>query len=407
MKKILLVLLLIFNCSSKNDFYFPPEWEAHSSIWLSWAAFENIKGRSTEQVQLQIIKELEPYVKIDLLVQNQDEIDKIKKQMLAEKIPSANLQFHIMPHEDIWMRDMGAIFLKNRKTKELKVADFKFNQWGYSKELTLDDKIDSQIAAKLNLNTVSTNLISEGGGWETNGNGVLMTTESVMLQRNPNLSKKEIEDELKKTLNIEKVIWFKEGVPEDRHSTFGKLPGGYFTPVTTGGHVDEFVRFVKEDTILLAEIKESEIGADLILKEGRRILEETYQVLLKETDSNGKPFKIIRIPSPELMFETIQSGDAVFTFLQDLKFKDGSKLDSTKKEKIILATSYMNFLVTNGVVLMQKYWKAGRSEIIKAKDEEARKILQEIFPDRKIIGIDAENLNIGGGGIHCITQQMP
>jgi agmatine deiminase len=185
------------------------------------------------------------------------------------------------------------------------------------------------------------------------------------------------------------------------------MPDGSFTPITTGGHVDEFVRFVKEDTILLAEISEEEAKKSEILKEGRRILEETYEVVSKATDINGKAFKIIRIPTPDLLYETISDKDEVFKTLQGFTFDDGSKLVNGKKEKIILATSYMNFLVTNGVVLMQSYYKQGRSKSILEKDLETKKILQSIYPERKIIMINPENLNLGGGGIHCITQQQP
>lgn len=407
MKKAFLCLILIFVACTKEEYRFPAEWEKHESIWLAWASFENIKGRSSTEVQMNIIKELAPFVKIDLLVETEKQIDEVKKSLADKKISDSHITFHVIPHEDLWMRDMGAIFLKNERTKTLKVADFSFNQWGYSKELTPDDAVDRIIAKKLNLPLVKTKLIAEGGGWETNGSGVLMTTESVMFQRNPNMSKTEIENELKNALNMKKFIWIKEGVPEDRQATLGKLPDGSFTPITTGGHVDEFVRFVKEDTILLAEIKEEEINGNEILKEGRRVLEETYEVVSKATDLNGKPFKIIRLPSPELLYETISDEDEVFKILQSFEFKDGSKLVKGKKEKIILATSYMNFLVTNGVVIMQSYYKEGRPKIILEKDLEVKKILQSIYSDRKIIMINPENLNIGGGGIHCITQQQP
>ncbi len=407
MKKVFLCLIMILVACEKEEYRFPAEWEKHDSIWLAWASFENIKGRSSTDVQMNIIKELAPFVKVDLLVQSDKEIEIVKNKIAEKKIPTSHITFHVIAHEDLWMRDFGAIFLKNDKTKTLKVADFSFNQWGYSKELTADDGIDVAIAKKLNLPITKTKLIAEGGGWETNGQGVLMTTESVMFQRNPILSKEKIENDLKSILNIKKIIWIKEGVPEDRQATLGKLPDGSYVPITTGGHVDEFVRFVKEDTILLAEIKEEEVKGNEILKEGRRVLEETYKIVSKATDNNGIPFKIIRLPTPELLYETISDEDEVFKTLQSFEFKDGSKLIKGKKEKIILATSYMNFLVTNGVVLMQSYYKPGRSKIFLEKDLATEKILQSIYPDRKIIMINPENLNIGGGGIHCITQQQP
>lgn len=404
---LVFVLLNLFHCIPDiKEFRTPAEWEKQESVWLAWPVFDSIKGRHASDVTESIVRELASFIKVDLIVQDENEKTKIISNFNTKKIPFSHVRFHIAPHEDIWMRDMGPIFQVNGK-KERRIVDFNFNLWGYQKENSFDETVDRVIANNLGLPTIKANLFSEGGGVELNGNGIALLTEAVSFQRNPNLTKEQIEAEYKRVLNIKKIIWIKEGLPEDQHSTLGTLPGRYFTPITTGGHVDEFVRFVSTDTILLGEISEEEANTNPILKLGRTVLENAYKTLAKETDLEGKPFKIIRLPMPELLFETIGPGDGTYDFLKDLEFKDGTKIIAGEKIKIVLAASYMNYLITNGAVLIPKYWKEGRSEQIQKKDQAAVRILSQLFPDRKIIQINPENVNIGGGGIHCITQQMP
>lgn len=250
-------------------------------------------------------------------------------------------------------------------------------------------------------------MISEGGAWEVNGEGILITTEAVQFQRNPKMSKADIEKEYARTLGIQKVIWLKEGVPEDQLSFKGQLPGGIYTAVTTGGHTDEFVRFVSRDTILLGEVTQEEAEKDPVLKISRRVLEDAYQILSQEKGLDGKPFKIIRIPMPDPKIVTMKSGDGTFDFLKTLTFEDGSIIRETDTIKVILASSYLNYLVTNNLVLMAKYYKEGAPKSTEEKDKKAAEILKSVFPDRDIVAIDVENINAGGGGIHCITQQQP
>jgi agmatine deiminase len=101
------------------------------------------------------------------------------------------------------------------------------------------------------------------------------------------------------------------------------------------------------------------------------------------------------------------SGDSTYDYISQLKFEDGTTFVPGQKVKGIMAASYMNYLVTNDVVLLPKYWKPGRSLKIKLKDEQARLALQQAFPERQIIQIDPENVNVGGGGMHCITHDQP
>jgi agmatine deiminase len=114
--------------------------------------------------------------------------------------------------------------------------------------------------------------------------------------------------------------------------------------------------------------------------------------------------EIIRIPVPPIIKKTIKPSDHLHKFLRTLTFEDGTKVKEDQNLDVILPSSYCNFLISNGVVLMSKYYKDGMDKIFEKMDEEARKILQNIFPDRDIVQLDVESINAGGGGIHCITQ---
>jgi agmatine deiminase len=263
------------------------------------------------------------------------------------------------------------------------------------------------VARELNLDVVRSALISEGGNREFNGKGTLMLTEAVIAQRNPGWTKSEIEYELRRIFNIRKIIWLPEGVADDQLSFRGKLPGDVFTVITTGGHIDEYARFTDPHTILLTEVTEEEKANDPIAAISYENMEAAYQILKSETDQDGKPFKIIRVPYPEAIYETMDQDDEVFQFLKDLEYEDGTVIDPQDSIKTIIAASYLNYIIANDVLIIPAYWKPGRSQVMKEKDESFKQIMQKVYPDKNIVQINPENINIGGGGMHCISQQMP
>jgi len=209
---------------------------------------------------------------------------------------------------------------------------------------------------------------------------------------------------MKVAFNLKKVIWMKEGIIDDQQSFVGKLPGDVFSCGGTGGHVDEFVRFVGPNTVILASVLDEERDHP-IASISHKKLEENYEILIKETDQDGNPLNIIRLPLPPMHFIDIQPKDGMYEIMESMKFIDGSKIDGPFK--IITASSYCNFLVTNNLVLVAKYYKEGGNLLTKHTDELTVKTLSECFPGREIVQIECELLNIGGGGMHCITQQEP
>ena len=197
------------------------------------------------------------------------------------------------------------------------------------------------------------------------------------------------------------MLWLKRSIVSDLFTNgpkAGKYLGG-----GANGHIDEFCRFVNDSTILLGEVPSSERNALSIAD--AKALEENYEYIQTQRQPNGKPWKIIRIPMPNL---DLLSTDLILTegFHKMESFeRAGFSVGDTLKR--YPSSSYLNFLITNGVVLASKYWREGLPLSFKENDELAAEILKNAFPNRDVIQLDAIKINWFGGGIHCITQQQP
>jgi len=420
MNNLIKFLLLIFplffltiNAIYKTDAYyqpliFPAEFEKQDSIWIAWSDEKYRAGKNTGNVVIKIISELEPYIKINLLVRDTSEINIIKDRFKIINLNDSKINYHVIPQYNRWIRDSGPIFVKS-KDEKLKIIDFKFNFYGLiDKEDPYSIAIKTQhekIADKLEMEIINTELFSEGGNREFNGKGTMLAVKTVEMARNPDKTLKEIEEEFKILFGVKKVIWLRRGLVTDDSYYNGPIKDNIYSSTITDGHIDEFCRFVSADTILLAEVSDEDAKYDSIYKDTQKRLEDNYLILKNSTDQNGNPFKIIRIPvASNIIIDNYESSEKI------IKVSSPSAEDNNNYNepiKYIIASSYLNFLVTNSVVLMPKYWKENRPNEIKVKDETAKKILESVFPDRKIIQIDVESLNHGGGGIHCITQQQP
>lgn len=393
----------------------PAEYDPQNAVWLIWSPVDHKQGYSNEQVTLQIIEALVPHTKVVVTAANDTLYAKAKAAIPAKLLEAQKVELITLPSEELWVRDMGPNFVQLSNGQKA-IADFGFNAWGYTPSDAMDDytirmeKYDESVAELRGLPLISTDLISEGGDREVNGEGTLLVVETVEKGRNPNMTKPEIEAEFQRVLGVRKVIWLKEGLYEDDHTFRGtiELENGEqaYTVVTTNGHIDEFARFVNDSTILLAEVPEEDLH-DPIAKENHRRMQENFEILKKATDQDGNPFKIIRMPLPHLILSQMKPGDSVYDYISTLDYQDGSVFPEGESINVIAAASYLNFLISDKVVIGQKYWKEGRDEAVRLRDEQVQNILQEVFPTRAIIMLDALPINLGGGGIHCITMQEP
>ncbi|MEO7394018.1 MAG: agmatine deiminase family protein [Chitinophagaceae bacterium] len=435
MKKILLLLtvaLVLFACNTKKyersaeSFYMPAEWETQDAVWLGW---EKDSLRGYYPAVADIIKALESNVTIKIAFHNDTLLQKAITYLSSQGIDSNMYKTYIIPGDRYWIRDHGATFLLNGKG-ELGVADFAWNSYGYpgfleqKYEGNMDSvnkyyavgnekrlktaAVDSQMAVKEAATILKTNVIHEGGAIEVNGAGTLILCEATVFQRNPGMKKEYIETEFKRVLGVSNIIWMKQGLADDPKSFFRRITANYVGG-GTGGHTDEFVRFVNEKTILLAWVDEKEKNLNPINQMNYDRMNENYNILKAAKDQDGKSFNIIKVPLPDLVTKRILAREKIdsteVTF--DVEVRSFIPSEKPKAGDTLLrvpASSYMNYLVTNGLVLLPTYTAMGSS---KQKEEQVRKIFEEHFPGRTILFINAIMQNWSGGGIHCSTQQQP
>lgn len=390
----------------------PAEFEPQEAVWLIWPPFDHVAELSNADLYLELIDQLLDYTRVELTAMDSTTLEAAERLLPAEVQNNPRFNFRLLPSVEIWARDMGPVFVE-RADGALAVADFNFNAWGYADTNDLDaqieEKYDELVATELGLPQVSSSLVTEGGDHELNGKGSMMLVESVELGRNPQMTKAEIEAEFKRMLGVRHFIWLKEGLYEDDHTFLGPLPtedGPAYTVITTNGHIDEFARFVNDTTVLLAEVQPADL-ADPIAQENQRRMAVNYEILRQATDQDGRPLRILRMPLPKTIIHEMAPGDGVYDYISTLDYKDGSQFPVGEKVATVAAASYLNFLITNGAVLGQRYYQPGMDPGIAERDELARSVLQAAFPEREIILLDALTINLGGGGIHCITMQQP
>ncbi len=416
---IIIIQLLTVSCSlspersTRQILRQPAEFESQQAIWVIWPPADHKRGESVQEVTISIIDALIDDLNV-IVTCATEKLHGQATQVLNARFPEAqNLTIWKVPSVEIWTRDMGPVFVETSDGKQA-VADFNFDAWGYSDTLDADTKTeemyDVRVAKLLRLPVVSSPMISEGGNREVNGKGTLMVTASVEEGRNPGMSRAAMEKEYQRLLGVRKTIWLKQGLQEDDHTFLGPLETSEgvkaYTVVTTNGHIDEFARFVNDSTVLLAAVDSSDLD-DPIAMENHRRMEENYQILQRATDQDGRSLHIVRMPLPKTMLTTMAPGDPVYEYIKTLDYKDGSTFPEGDTITVVAAGSYLNFLITDSVVIGQKYWRDGLSEEIKFRDKKAAAILRSVFPHRKVILLDAMAVNLGGGGIHCITMQQP
>jgi agmatine deiminase len=412
---------------SKTEVRLPAEFEPQSAVWLLFPQMNHIQNLDNQEVTREIALLLAEHILVKLVVPSDSMLEIALKILPENLISSGKIELIKMPYQEFWARDMGPCFVKmsDKNGEKLAIADFNFNGWGYadSTETSLDESLDERIAASTKiwgigldgqsreLTLRSQPLVHEGGNHESNGRGTLIVTEAVERQRNPTFSLAEIERQLKILTGATNIIFLKSGVHEDDLTFLGpifyeKNKKGY-TLVTTGGHIDEFCRFVNDSTVVLAEVDSLELLTDPIAQENKKRLDENLQILQKNRLENGRPIRVVRMPMPPTTTRKIRPGDWVYDVISELNYPADQPFPKGKSVVGIAAASYCNFLITNELVIGQRYFKTGMSEKIREKDARAEAILKSLFTDRKVILIDALAVNFGGGGVHCITMNQP
>jgi agmatine deiminase len=336
-------------------FYFPAEWETQAAVWLSFPhntnTWEGKKLKNIYKSYFQFIAEISEVEKVRINC-TLPLISFLKKELpQVPKINIKNVELYLHPTNDAWCRDHGPAILLHRDSLKRAIVNWQYNAWGGKyPPFDSDNQIPLHIAKVLNLPVFEPNIIMEGGSVDFNGEGTVLTTTSCLLNknRNPHLSQKEIEKYLCDFYGVEQIIWLGEGIVGD----------------DTDGHVDDITRFVNENTVVTAIEKNPK-------DENYKPLHENLERLQNITLANDKKLQIVELPMPAPYFI------------------DGERLPA----------SYANFLIINEKVIVPTF----KCE----QDTQALGILQECFPTRKIVGIDAGDIIWGLGSFHCLSQQEP
>jgi agmatine deiminase len=339
-------------------FSMPAEWERHDATWLAWPydplTFPN-RVSKVEKVYLRMILALHKNEEINLFVTSLKMKSRVTELLEKARVDLKRINFYVWDYADVWFRDYGPIFVLNKEKRQIAFVHWIFNSWGGKyKDLIRDGQIPNIISQSLQLNNFKPGIVLEGGSVDVNGKGTLLTTEQCLLNknRNPHLSKDEVERYLANYFGVDKVIWLKSGVVGD----------------DTDGHIDNLARFVNPETVLCAYQEDK-------TDENYTTLNENYEILVNSTDQDGKRLKVIKMPMPPSISSQVRG------------------------EKTRLPASYLNFYIANKLVLVPIF--------MHKNDRTALKIIRGVFPGRKVVGIDCRDLIYGMGAIHCIMQQQP
>lgn len=337
----------------------PPEWSPQEAVWLSWPVDDPRHWGGAKRDMIwekfsEIAAAISRHETVRINAPGADHSAIAAACNRAKAVPE-RVQLFDHPHNDVWCRDHGPIFVKHRETGEVAVTDWEFNAWGGKfPPWDLDDTIPQRVAGALGKKIFKGGMILEGGAIEINGAGQLLTTEAVLLNpnRNPHLSRTEIEQLLRDGLGVSEILWLKQGIEGD----------------DTDGHIDDLARFTDERTVLACVERDPS-------SPNRPILADNLARLRSFTGPGGRPFEVMEIPLP-VACEV-----------------PGWRLP-------VLPASYVNFLIVNGGVLVPTF-RQGKN------DDRALGIIREMFPGREITGIDCLELVEEGGTLHCISQQQP
>jgi agmatine deiminase len=345
-------------------YHMPAEWEPHEATWLAWPHnAEDWPGKfqAIPWVYAEIVRLLSARERVQLLVE--DARAERRARGILERA-GANLDrvsFHLWPTNRVWTRDSGPIFVRNT-VGQVGLTNWSFNAWAKYPDWQLDDQIPGRVTKLLDLpawqpsvqfeDGRNQRLVLEGGSIDTNGAGILLTTEECLLsevqQRNPGVSRAQLEQVFSRFLGIDQVIWLNRGASGD----------------DTHGHVDDISRFVTPTTIVTAVETSKGDPNYASLAENLARLKAAHTL-------DGKPFDVVELPLP-----------------RPVVFRNQR-----------LPASYANFYIANGLVLVPTFHDPN--------DRVALNILAEVFADREVIGIHCVDLVWGLGTLHCMTQQQP
>lgn len=358
-----------------SEYRMPAEYAPHRGTLMIWPVRPGSWGKDPSAAQAAFVRVFEVIARSEdlYLLAGPEHLDEARKAVAH--IPRAKVL--CIDSDDAWARDVGPTFVKN-EAGALKGISWRFNAWGGTvdglyADWRKDDAVASAFCKSLELPCDdAAPFVLEGGSIHTDGEGTALVTESCLLSagRNPDMSREEIEAELCRRLGVEKVLWLPRGIYNDE----------------TNEHVDNVCAFVAPGQVVLAWTDRERDPQYALSAADLAYLENA-------TDAKGRSITVHKLPIPDHPILCSEDDCASYEFApgEDIR---------TPGER--LAASYVNFYFTNDAVLVPQFGGENAES-----DARAVRILQELCPDREVVGLPAREILQGGGNIHCITQQIP
>jgi len=351
-----------------DGFHMPAEWEPQHGVWMIWPERPDnwrLGAKPAQAAFAAVAAAIARFEPVTMMVSARQYAN--ARAVLPDAVRVVEVSTN-----DCWARDTGASFLVNDKG-DLRGVDWRFNAWGGLEHgLYFPWDQDDLVAAKMleieRAGRYRAPITLEGGAIHVDGQGTVLTTEACLLaaDRNPGITVADAERHLQDYLGAEKIIWLGEGVPGDE----------------TGGHIDNLACFVRPGLVLLSWCDDP---ADAHYAVSR----DAEARLLAATDATGRRMTVERIPMPTPLFYT---GEETLGL-------DRTHTGTSRNPGERLAGSYVNFLIINGGIIAPKFGVE--------TDAAAAAVLARLFPEREIVMLPGREILLGGGNIHCITQQQP
>lgn len=370
----MLLKTIIMAHSAAAAFFRPAEWDRHSGVIMAWPAAANDAYLDDKDGLKGVTKDISKIVEAVAL------FEPVTLVVVPERLKEAESKFKrtknvtLLPVDgyaklDLWMRDMAPTFVVNDDDKDAKLhaVDYNFNGWGNKYPTGTNNSLAGIIASKKNVPVVRSSLVTEGGSLEVDGDGTLLITESSVLidNRNPCSNKTQIEEELYRTLGVDKIIW---------------LPGRRNLEVTDG-HVDGLVRFIAPGKVLLSRPSSTSDSGDV----WAQVYQEAYDILASTTDARGRRFQITEVVEADI---------------DELDIDGHTRKDIESGKEDYPSLTYVNYLVVNDGVIFPQFGD-------KKADKAALKVMEDLYPGREVEPVYIYELPFYGGGIHCSTQEIP
>ncbi len=358
---------LINSTPRKDGFRMPGEFERHDGTWMLWPERPDnwrLGAKPAQRAFVDVATAISQFEPVTMGVS-------AAQYSNARHLLPARVRVVELSNNDSWMRDCGPTFVNDGKI--VRAIDWDFNAWGgllggLYFPWDLDDLVARKVADIERVDRYKAPMVLEGGSIHVDGEGTLLTTEECLLNenRNPQLSKAEIETNLQEYLNIEKIIWLDKGVYNDE----------------TNGHVDNICCFIRPGVVALTWTDDKNDPQ-------YEISNDAYERLMHATDARGRRLEVHKIHQPGPIYITEEESGGVDAVEGTLPRQAGDRL----------AGSYVNFYIVNGGAIVPVFNDP--------HDGAALETLQRLMPERKVVGVYAREILLGGGNIHCITQQQP